>query len=231
MHTDKAAHLLGQTRLFGNLDTEALHRIADRAVERSYRKGQLIFQEGDGGDSLLMVVSGLVKVFVSSEEGTEMVLVTLRPPDTFGELALIDSGLRSASAEAFENTVLLTLTRANLLDLGRSHPPMMEALLRTLGSLVRRLTEQAADLVFLDLHGRVAKLLLALAGERGVNREGVVLLDLHLTQSDLAAMVGGSRQSVNQILHAFEDRGYIELDGRRIVVRAAEGLRRRAGLS
>jgi CRP/FNR family cyclic AMP-dependent transcriptional regulator len=109
-----------------------------------------------------------------------------------------------------------------------THPRVAEALLRSLGKLVRRLTEQASDLVFLDLHGRVAKLLLALAEERGESHEGGVVLDLHMTQSDLAGMVGGSRQSVNQILHAFERRGYVELHGREVVIRLPEVLRRRA---
>jgi CRP-like cAMP-binding protein len=95
---------------------------------------------------------------------------------------------------------------------------------------LRRLTEQAADLVFLDLHGRMAKLLVGMAEDRGT-KEGVELvLDLHMTQTDLAGMVGGSRQSVNQILRSFERRGYLELRGRQIRLKQPELLRRRAHL-
>lgn len=228
VRTDQAVSLLGRTKLFGDLDGESLAGIGARAVERFYRRGRLVFAQGDLGDALYVLVDGLVKVYVTSEEGEEMVLVTLRPPDTFGELALIDDGERSASAEALEPTRLLALTRADLFGLMATHPRVAEALLRSLGKLVRRLTEQASDLVFLDLHGRVAKLLLALAEERGESHEGGVVLDLHMTQSDLAGMVGGSRQSVNQILHAFERRGYVELHGREVVIRRPEVLRRRA---
>jgi CRP-like cAMP-binding protein len=103
-------------------------------------------------------------------------------------------------------------------------------LLRSIGGVVRRLTEQASDLVFLDLHGRVAKLLLALAAERGEKRGEEIMLDLHMTQSDLAGMVGGSRQSVNQILRTFERRGYLEFHGRQVVLKEPELLRRRATL-
>jgi CRP-like cAMP-binding protein len=99
-----------------------------------------------------------------------------------------------------------------------------------LGSLVRRLTEQAADLVFLDIHGRMAKLLLTLASERGEETADGILLDLNLTQADLAAMVGGSRQSVNQTLRSFESRGYLQIEGRTIRLRKPAELRRRAGL-
>jgi CRP/FNR family transcriptional regulator, cyclic AMP receptor protein len=224
----RAASTLGATELFADLDPEILNRLGERTIERRFRRGQLVFGEGDPGDSLFIVVDGLVKVFVTSDEGEEMVLITLRNGDTFGELALIDGRPRSASAQALEPTTTLVVTRDELLDLMRAHPALAESLLGSLGALVRRLTEQAADLVFLDLHGRVAKLLVHFAAERGPVEEPI--LDLHLTQSDLAAMVGGSRQSVNQILGAFEKRGYIELRGRTIVLKRMDLLSRRAGL-
>jgi CRP-like cAMP-binding protein len=219
----KAATLLAETELFSGFAPETLARLGERALERRYRKGQLIFSEGDSGDALLVLTEGLVKVFVTSDEGDEMVLITLRPLDTFGELALIDGGPRSASAQALEPTTALAVTRDDVRALMREHPQMADSLLASLGALVRRLTEQAADLVFLDLHGRVAKLLVQLA------REGNVL-DLNLTQSDLAAMVGGSRQSINQILQAFQRRGYLDLQGRRITLKRLDALSRRAGL-
>lgn len=228
--TTDAVSLLKRTRLFGGVPAEALRRVADRSQFRSYRKGEVIVREGDTGDVLFVVVEGLVKVFVTSPEGAEMLLVTLGPTETFGELAVVDGGERSASAEALDATNLLMLRRPALLALLAEHPDLTEGLLHSLGSLVRRLTDQTADLVFLDLHGRVAKLLLGLVEERGEMRDGVRVLDLHLTQSDLASMVGGSRQSVNQILRTFETLGYIEVDGRRMLVRRPDLLRRQAGL-
>jgi CRP/FNR family cyclic AMP-dependent transcriptional regulator len=224
-----ASHL-GATRLFGELDTGALSSLAERAIERSYKKGQLLVYQGDTGDSVFVVVEGLVKVMVTSEEGEEMVLVTLRPGDTFGELSLVDGGPRSASAEAVEATRVLIITRSVLLELLEKHPSLTDSLLRSLGSLARRLTEQAADLVFLDIHGRMAKLLLTLAEDRGKETGDGIVLDLNLTQADLAAMVGGSRQSVNQTLRSFESRGYLAIEGRTITLRKPAELRRRAGL-
>jgi CRP-like cAMP-binding protein len=230
MRTEEVTSLLADTRLFGALDPAALSSLAERAVERSYKKGQLLVYEGDPGDSVFVVTSGLIKVMVTSEEGEEMVLVTLRPSDTFGELSLVDGGPRSASAEALERTDVLVITRSVLLELLKEHPSVTEALLRSLGVLVRRLTEQAADLVFLDIHGRMAKLLITMAHDRGASSEGDLLLDLNLTQADLAAMVGGSRQSVNQTLRSFESRGYLKIEGRSIRLIKPEELRRRAGM-
>jgi CRP/FNR family cyclic AMP-dependent transcriptional regulator len=224
-----AAHLAA-TRLFGELEPAALSSLAERAVERSYKKGQLLVYQGDSGDSVFVIVEGLVKVMVTSEEGEEMVLVTLRPSDTFGELSLVDGGPRSASAEAVEATRVLIITRAILLELIEQHPSLTDSLLRSLGSLARRLTEQAADLVFLDIHGRMAKLLLSMADQRGTQAGDGIVLDLNLTQADLAAMVGGSRQSVNQTLRSFESRGYLQIEGRTITLKKPEELRRRAGL-
>jgi CRP/FNR family transcriptional regulator, cyclic AMP receptor protein len=230
MNAEAAAGLLGSTDLFKNLDPPVLDQLARSVTFRNYRRGHLIFAQGEPGDSLFVISEGLVKVFVTSEEGEDMVLVTLRPPETFGELALIDGGLRSASAEAVEPTTALILSRGTLIELLQGHPTLAQALLSSLGGLVRRLTEQAADLVFLDLHGRVAKLLLTLAEERGRREGQEVLLDLQVTQSDLAAMVGGSRQSVNHILHAFQRRGYLEIEGRRIALKDLKALAKRAGL-
>ncbi len=230
MSIETVAGLLGATDLFKGLDPSVLDQLARSVAARSYRRGHLIFSQGEPGDSLFVISEGLVKVFVTSEEGEDMVLVTLRTPETFGELALIDGGLRSASAEALEPTSALTLSRNTLLELLQSHPALAQALLASLGGLVRRLTEQAADLVFLDLHGRVAKLLLSLAEERGRHEDQLVLLDLQVTQGDLAAMVGGSRQSVNHILHAFQRRGYLDIEGRRIALKDLPALARRAGL-
>lgn len=225
-----AGALLGKTELFGALDEAALARVAERARTRTYSKGQLIFYEGDLAGSLFVMVEGLVKVFVTSENGDAMTLVTLRPPDMFGELSLLDGGARSASAEAIENSTVLELGRDTFLEILRENPQMTEVLMRTMGGVLRRLTEQASDLVFLDLHGRVAKLLVGMADERGVAATEGVELDLQLTQTDLASMVGGSRQSVNQILRSFERRGYVQVDGRKVIVKQLELLRRRAGL-
>jgi CRP-like cAMP-binding protein len=117
-----------------------------------------------------------------------------------------------------------------VLELAARDPALTEALLQALGGLLRRLTEQASDLVFLDLPGRMAKLLAGLAAERGSATAEGIELDANLTQTDLAGMVGASRQSVNQILQSFARRGYLQVRGRRIVIHRLDLVRRRAGL-
>jgi CRP-like cAMP-binding protein len=230
MRTEAVVALLRRTRLFAALSEPTLRALAERAVQRSYPRHGRPFHQGDPGDALLVVASGLLKVVVTSPDGDEMVLVTLGPGEALGELAVIDGGVRSASVVAVEPTVVLAITRDALLELAARDRTLTEALLLALGGLLRRLTEQTADLVFLDLPGRVAKLLCGLAAERGSPVPDGIELDAHLTQTDLARMVGASRQSVNQILQGFDRRGLMEVRGRRIVVCRLDLLRRRAGL-
>jgi CRP/FNR family transcriptional regulator, cyclic AMP receptor protein len=230
MDREETVRLISGTPLFVGLDPSVIELLADGAVAHSFLKSQAIFRENDVGESLYIVAEGLIKVSVSSPEGAELALTTLRPPDAFGELPLIDGGPRSASAIALVDTTLLALDRRTLLEVIGQRPERLDGLLRSVGQVLRRLTEQAGDLVFLDLHGRVAKLLVRLAEAEGGRADEAVTLDLGMTQSELAEMVGGSRQSVNQILHAFARRGLVELHGREIRIISSRGLARRAGL-
>ncbi|MDQ1711301.1 MAG: family transcriptional regulator, cyclic receptor protein [Frankiaceae bacterium] len=227
---EDAARLLRETALFSGIDQRTAEEVARRMVRRTLRRGQPLFHQGDRGDALYVVVDGSVAVVVSSENGDRMVLTTLHPPDSLGEIALLDGGNRSASAEAVEETTTLVLSRAAFLELLRDHPPLAEQLLRSLGALVRRLSEQASDFVFLDLPGRVAKVLVRLAEDSGPEVAGVPV-EVAVTQGRLAEMAGGSRQSVNQILQSFQQRGLIEVQGRRVLICRPEQLRRRGGLS
>jgi CRP/FNR family transcriptional regulator, cyclic AMP receptor protein len=221
------ADLLASSSLFAGIDPGGLAYLAGHAVRRSFERGRTIFREGEEGDSLYVIAEGGVKVWVSSGDGSEMVLATLRSPDAFGELSAVDGEGRSASATALEPTVLLSLDRATLLDAVHRHPGVADGMLRGLGGLARRITEQASDLVFLDLAGRVAKLLVTLAERDGKADGDRVVLALPVTQTELAEMVGGSRQSVNQILKSFEARGYLAVHGREVEILQLDALRRR----
>lgn len=228
MTAEQAASLLARTPLFAGLDEPELLGLGACARRRNYRKGEYIFHQGDTGDAVFVLTEGRVKVIFASEDGDEMILATLAPPDVFGELALIDGGPRSASIQTLEPTTVLTLTRGTLLDLMSRQPGVTDVVLRSLGRLVRGMIAQAGDLVFMDLHGRVAKLLLRLIEDSAAHPSDGVSIDLKMTQADLAAMVGGSRQSVNQILRHFERRGDLRLEGHRLIVKDLEALRRRA---
>jgi CRP/FNR family transcriptional regulator, cyclic AMP receptor protein len=225
-----AVNVLAETALFGSLGEGDLAAVAASCVRRAYGKGQYLCYQDDPGDRLFIVAQGMAKVLITSEHGTEMVLATLGPHDVAGEIAVLDQGPRSASIVAVVPTTVLMLGRSVLLELMAAHPAVLNALLTTLGALVRRRTEQTADLVFLDLGARLAKLLLRLAEERVACGEADrIVLDLGLTQTELAAMIGGSRPAVNRILQGLASRGLIEISGHTLILRDLPGLRRRAG--
>lgn len=214
---------LRQVELFSAVDEGVLMQIAAVARPRDYDRGELLFVEGEQGDALLILVTGSVTVFRTSADGERAALTVLEPPEVLGEIALLDGAPRSASVEATEPTTVLALSRGEFFSLLRTQPTVLEPLMRQLGQMVRRLTEQAADHVFLDLAGRVAKSLLRLSN--GGSPPVVAI-----TQSRLAEMSGGTRQSVNQVLGGFAQRGLVHLEGRRVLLTDVPGLRRRAHL-
>jgi CRP/FNR family cyclic AMP-dependent transcriptional regulator len=216
---------LSGVEMFAGLEPEVRQRLIATAVPRTYRKGQLLFVENDPGESLIVLRRGAVAVFRTAPTGERAVLSVMRPPEVIGEVSLLDASTRSASAEAIEDCTALALSRGAFMELVHSNPRILDAVMRSLGALIRRLTEQNADHVFLDLPGRVAKILVRLAGE---NQAPMITIELN--QSQLAEMAGGSRQSVNQAIGSFANRGWLRTEGRRIVVTDVAALRRRAGM-
>lgn len=211
--------------MFTGLDTEARRRIAAAAIPRQYRRGQLLFVEGDPGESLIMVRSGAVSVFRTAPTGERAMLHVVRSPDVLGEVSLLDGSVRSASAEALEDTSAMALARTTFLEMIHASPSMLDAVMRNMGGIIRRLTEQSSDHVFLDLPARVAKALVRLTGH-----SAAPMVTLELNQTQLAELAGGSRQSVNQAIGTFAQRGWLRTEGRRIVVTDVPALRRRAGI-
>jgi CRP-like cAMP-binding protein len=221
----EAADALTGVDMFAGLEPEVRQRVIAAAVPRTFRKGQLLFVENDPGESLIVLKRGSVAIFRTSPTGERAVLSVLRPPDVLGEVSLLDGSARSASCEALEDCTALALSRGAFMELVHSNPRILDAVMRSLGALIRRLTEQNADHVFLDLPGRVAKTLVRLAGE-----SQAPMITIELNQSQLAEMAGGSRQSVNQAIGSFASRGWLRTEGRRIVVMDVPALRRRAGM-
>jgi CRP/FNR family cyclic AMP-dependent transcriptional regulator len=216
-----AASLLAGSEMFGPLTRDQREALAGRCQVRRYPAGRRIFARGDDGESMYLIGSGSVGLSITSRDGGEVVLAILRPPRTFGEMALIDTGPRVATAAAREPTTLIVIPRGAVMDLLDEAPALVRALLTSLTGLIRQIDDRLADLVLLDLPGRVAKFLDIAAGSQNgaaLGREdSSVPVDLRINQTDLARLVGGSRQQVNRILMDMERRGAIVRSGTRIV--------------
>jgi CRP/FNR family transcriptional regulator, cyclic AMP receptor protein len=218
---------LARSPLLRGFAEEDLARLAGAARRRTYRRGEVIVHQGDPGDALYLLQSGRVKIALRADSGDEAVVAILGPGDCFGELSLIDGEPRSAAVEALEPVETVSLGRGDFLRFVRANPRTMERLLRTLAGTIRRANGEVADLVFLDLHGRLVKKLLDLAADHGQLADGAIEIQLPITQEDLAAMIGATRASVNKVLGWYEECGAIQRRGRRIAILDADRLRRR----
>jgi CRP/FNR family transcriptional regulator, cyclic AMP receptor protein len=211
---------LRQTDLLRLVPAPELEAIAAASRLRNVRRGQLLFTAGDPSDTLILVMSGRVKVVVRSADGAELTLTVVGPGGTIGELSIADGGPRSADAEALEDCRLLFVPNQVIADLCSRVPSVTQALMSSMAVMLRRLTEAASDFVFLDLPRRVAKVLL------GQPRGDDDVIQLKMSQEELAHQVGGTRQSVNAALRGFQRRGWIEVQDRAVTVKQAEALNR-----
>lgn len=219
-----AVESLRRCALFAHVDDEGLRTLARQMRRRRFRRNEVIFHQGDPGNLLQIVASGAVKIVLPSPEGEEAIIATLRPGDFFGELALLDGAPRSATATATEPTETLDLPRSTFMELLDADQRLQHALLTALAGELRKLTGHVEELHFLDLSGRLAMQLARLARERGEGTHGRVELDWPYTQSDLAAMIGGTRQSVNKLLTGMVQDGLLQIEHDTLVIDDIERL-------
>ena len=223
-----AVSSLQQCALFAHVQPMGLRALAGAMVRRRFRRNEVIFHQGDPGDSLHIVATGAVKIILPSPEGEEAIIATLRPGDFFGELALLDGAPHSATATAVEPVETMSLARAPFQQLVDEDSGLRMALLSGLAAELRRLTGQVEELHFLDLAGRLAMRLVRLARDRDANANGEVHLDWPFTQSDLAAMIGGTRQSVNKLLSRLVEDGLLVIEHDTLVIHDLHALEERA---
>jgi CRP-like cAMP-binding protein len=202
---DHRRDLISALPLLARLDEESRRSLARCALLREVAPGATVFAQGDAADALYVVVSGELRVVVASPGGDEATIALIRPGEACGELGLIDGQPRSASVVASQPAKLLSVRRNDFIDWLRPRPDAALALLETLSIRIRRVNETLADFAFLDLPQRLAKRLVELA--RAAGPEGLV----RVTQSELASMLGVSRESVNKELNALAREGSIEL--------------------
>ena len=199
--------------------------LADRVRRRHFEKNDIVFQKDDPGQSLFIIETGQVRIYMPGVQGTDLTLTVMGPGEFFGDLSLLDGRPRSASASAIVETILLTIERNDFTSLIRARPDAALAILAEISKRVRETDQMASDLAFLDVSGRLARKLLDLADSNGAERPAGVLLNVALTQEDLANMIGVTRESVNRNLSMFRRLGLIGREGRKIIIRDRSGLR------
>lgn len=205
--------MLDRIPLFAALTPEAVATLEQHSAVRNFRKNTVVIQKGDESSTLYAVVEGRLKVSIADNEGKEVILNTLGPGDHFGELAILGEGPRTATVITLEDSRLLTMSRSAFLDCLAKHPDIALALIRHLADRVAQLTEQVASLALRDVYSRVRETLTANAVE-----EDGKLVTGRFTQSEIAQMVGSSREMVSRIFKELREGGYISLDDKRVTI-------------
>jgi len=214
--------------LFAALDEGAAISLRQSMVEVNLGRSDTLFDEGDQGDRLYVIVEGKIKLGRTSADGRENLLAILGPGEMFGELSLFDPGPRTATATSVGDSVLIGLGNDALQPWLLQHPEVAAQLLGALARRLRRTNDSLADLVFSDVPGRVAKALLDLAARFGRRTDDGVLVAHELTQEELAQLVGASRETVNKALAEFVQRGWLRLEARAVVILDMQRLRQRS---
>ncbi|HUL91081.1 MAG TPA: Crp/Fnr family transcriptional regulator [Burkholderiales bacterium] len=195
------------------LDVIDLRDFAQHAVSRTFPENTVVVREGDRTDSLYIVVSGRVKIYVSDDKGKEIVLGESGPGEYFGEMVL-DEGPRSASVMTLEPTRFLVVPKEDFEGFVKKSPEFALHLILKLIKRVRALTNDVKSLSLMEVYGRVARMLLDLAAER----DGVLVIDNKPTRQEIARRVGASREMVGRILDDLAVGGYIEVGRDRITI-------------
>jgi CRP/FNR family transcriptional regulator, cyclic AMP receptor protein len=212
--------ILGNHPILGELPKASIERLLSCATTRKLRRGATIFAKGDAGTQLIAVLSGRVKIVVSSPEGREAVLNVVHEGEVFGEIALFDGCPRTASAIALTDCELLSIDRRHFLPMVREQPDVAIKLIEILCARLRRSSEQYEDVMFLNLRARVAKLLLRLAEEVG----GPLPRKVLVTQQEMSQMAGMSRESINKQLRSWAQVKWVRLERGGVVVLRPEAL-------
>jgi CRP-like cAMP-binding protein len=220
--------VLAKAGLFQGVPPEDAELIAEQFDLLDVPRGAVVFHEGEPGDSLYIVLAGKIKLGRRTPDGRENLVAVMGPSDQFGELSVFDPGPRTATATAVTDVKLARMPQSTLRLWIEAHPEIGEQLLRVLARRLRRTNDSVADLIFTDVPGRVAKALLQMADRFGSRESDGLRVKHDLTQEELAQLVGASRETVNKALADFVHRGWIQLQGKSVVVLDEERLRRRA---
>jgi CRP/FNR family transcriptional regulator, cyclic AMP receptor protein len=223
--------LLGRVPVFSTLEAEDLERIAQLAVPRSFQAGQAVFREGDSSDTCYVVRSGHARAIRGHGDGRTITLATFGPGDFFGELALFEDELRSATVEAIEEMSAVAVLGGDMRRLMNEHPQIATRLVIALGRRLRETNERLARQSFQTVQSRVASVLGELTEQalaEGALPEGAFPargVPVVATQSDLAQLAGSSRESASRFLAVLERAGVISQGRGRLVVHDPEALR------
>jgi CRP-like cAMP-binding protein len=219
------SHRLSEVSLFAHLSPTILDWLASKSRIRRYPPGQILCQEGDPGESLIVLEEGQLRISRFTVAGDEAVLAVIEPPAAVGELALLDGAPRDATITAQRAVSVRLIPRSVFQEVLAQEPAMVDGLLRALAGWVRASNARHADMLGLDVPGRLAKWLLARAEAQGEQARAGSRIALNRSQGELAAELGTTRSTLNRTLQSFESLGLLTSGGDHVVLLKPDRLR------
>jgi len=218
--------ILRKTPLFASLTETEIQALAGRVSKKHMQRGEILFAEGDPCKGLYLVASGKIRIFKLSPAGREQVLALEGPGSSFAELPVFDGGNYPAAASASEDSELIFISRRDFQNFCREHPDVALKVIAVVGSRLRRLVGIIEELSFTTIRQRLIALLLQLAAAEGTSSREGVRLELTKSHQDLAAELGTVRELISRNLGRLQAEGYLEVEGRKLVVKDLAGLKR-----
>jgi CRP-like cAMP-binding protein len=212
------AEFLQNVPAFADMSANERDSLALRLQIRTFADGDQIFIQGEAGSTLYIIVSGQVRIYTTSDRGQEVSLRIFGERDFFGELALLDGGPRSATAEAMCATKVLMLDRTDFLRTLYDCPPIAVAILEALAARLRQMTARTEHLTAASAGERIVGWLIDLAHQHGVREKIQGPINVRITQTNLASLAGTSRETVNRVLSNLQRQGVIEIERTRITI-------------
>jgi CRP-like cAMP-binding protein len=218
--------ILRKTPLFANLTEVELEALVRRTSRKRFQQGEQLFAEGNPCTGLFLVASGRIRIFKLSASGREQVLAVEGPGSSFAELPVFDGGNYPAAASAMEDTEVLFISRKDFQNFCREHPDVALKVIAVVGSRLRRLVGIIEELSFTTVRQRLISLVLRLAQADGTPSKEGIRVELTKSHQDLAAELGTVRELVSRNLSRLQAEGFLDVEGRRIVVKDMPGLKR-----
>lgn len=209
--------------LFSSFSDAQLSSLLSYAQHKKYPRGTYIVRAGEDTDALYIILSGKVKVLIPNEDGREIILTAMGPNEFFGEMGMLDDQPRSASVEAVEPCEMLRISKAGFMDTLRDNFDVAMLIIRNLVRHLREADRKIESLALVDVSGRVARLLMEMAEEV----DGKWIVQRAPPKQEIARMIGASREMVSRVVKDLQRRGFIQAEGRKIVVLDRQTMMRR----
>lgn len=203
---------LKEVPIFSDLNEDALELVLKKSRSIKFRKGTILMSEGETGESLYLINSGKVKIYLSDENGNEITLFVEGPGSYIGEISLLDNAPRTASAVTLENTEVISLSKKDFMALITENPDIAFNIINALTQKMRRATDTIGGLALKNVYQRLALKLLELAQ----NENGQSVITTRYSQLELSKMIGASREMVGKVMAELTQGGYIELRDKKL---------------